>query len=252
MCREWALGWKLGYQKRCKYSCQILYINSKDFTSKILCLILILMLLLHFHTKHSTKHQETNPFQFGHLFVCEIFEPWIKTWKAMAKVKKDASLCISANTSEAEFHESIQKIKHSKTLKRAVIVYIEWQLLDLPYKITKKETSKKMTKCNKFSKKKKIIKLKSAFKDCRLNNCSLRNSRRQGRRPQTMALLQLYKSTGQKMPKWCRQEKSHIMSKAYYLGFPSHLSNLKYQACLPLFSIPVIECNDSFDAKLNA
>ena len=42
--------------------------------SKILCWIFIVILLFHFHTKHSTKHQESKPFDLGHLFTCEVFE----------------------------------------------------------------------------------------------------------------------------------------------------------------------------------
>ena len=64
----------------------------------------------------------------------------------LAKVKRDASLCISESASEEEFQESIRKIKKIKTQKGDTIEYVEWQLVDSPYTSTKKVCSKKAKK----------------------------------------------------------------------------------------------------------
>ena len=71
----------------------------------------------------------------------------------LAKVKRDASLCISESTSEEEFQESIRKIKQIKTQKGDTIEYVEWQLVDSPYTSTKKVSSKKAKKGNNVSRK---------------------------------------------------------------------------------------------------
>ena len=81
----------------------------------------------------------------------------------LAKVKRDASICISESTSEEEFQESIRKIKQIKTKKGDTIEYVEWQLVDSPYTSTKKVSSKKAKKGYKVSRKKNVIQSKSAF-----------------------------------------------------------------------------------------
>ena len=143
----------------------------------------------------------------------------------LAKVKRDASLCISESTSEEEFQESIRKIKQIKTRKRDTIEYVEWQLVDSPYTSTKKVSSKKPKKGNEVSRKKNVIQSKSALlKDLvkelqarqdHLHNChaqfkAFKEAREDAMNNSTVATIQIDWSENANMTQ-AREEKN-----AYY------------------------------------
>ena len=65
-----------------------------------------------------------NPLTWDTCLCVKCLNPELKL-ERLAKVKRDASLCISESTSEEEFQESIQKIKQIKTKKGDTTEYAD-------------------------------------------------------------------------------------------------------------------------------